>query len=352
MRHPGGVSETLSTAGEISGRRDSGSRGPLTHVPLSRTPLPPLDDTAQSWPGTVERVGELDLHVRYTSGTGKTAGTSSGAGTAVYVHGLGGSSTNWTDLAGQLAPAAAGMVPDLPGFGFSEPVGRFTFSLAAHVDVVVRLIEQRAVGPVHLIGNSMGGAISLLLAARRPDLVRSLTLISPAMPDRRPDPRRLSDPRIALAYLPIVGRRVRRQLARMTPYEQTEQMLKLCCADPAALPRHRLDELVNEHHARAGLNWTQTALARSTMSIFRTWFTWGPGSLWSVASAVRAPTLVVWGTEDRIISVRRAARTAQLIPRARLLILPRTGHVAQLERPVTVARAVLGMWESIETGRW
>jgi pimeloyl-ACP methyl ester carboxylesterase len=67
---------------------------------------------------------------------------------------------------------------------------------------------------------------------------------------------------------------------------------------------------------------------------------------------VTVPTLVVWGTEDKLVSVRKAPRTARLLPKARLLVLPRTGHVAQMERPVTVARAVLGMWERAEADSW
>jgi pimeloyl-ACP methyl ester carboxylesterase len=316
----------------------------MTHVPLSRTPLPPLEHSTGPWPGAVEKVDDLDLFVRRTPGNADA--------TAVYVHGLGGSSTNWTDLAGQLAPSAAGLSSDLPGFGFSEPLDGFSFSLLAHTEVVAGLIEQRACGPVHLLGNSMGGAVSLLLAARRPDLVRTLTLISPAMPDRRPDPRRLADPRMVLASLPLIGRRARGQLARLSPRERAEQVIRLCFADPSAFPPHRLDELAEEHGARAGFSWAEHALNRSTFDIFRTWFTLGRRSLWSVAPEVTVPTLVVWGDQDRIISVRRAARTARLIPRARLFVVPRTGHVAQMERPATVARAVLGMWESVEDGRW
>ncbi|MFC4004305.1 alpha/beta hydrolase [Prauserella oleivorans] len=322
----------------------AGRRAPLTHVPLSTAPLPPFDPTLTPWEGSTERVGDLRLHVRRTPGAEDAR--------VVYVHGLGGSSTNWTDLAAQLAPHAEGVALDLPGFGFSEPLDGFPFSLTAHSDVVASFIEGDAPGPVHVVGNSMGGAVALLLAARRPDLVRTLTLISPAMPDRRLDPRRLSDPRLALAYLPVIGKRARRQLAALTPHERAQQVIRLCFADPDSFPEHRLAELAEEHGARAEFAWANLAMARSTLEIFRTWFSRGANSLWRVAPTVQAPTLVVWGTHDKVISVRRAQRTAKLIPNARLLVLPRTGHVAQMERPVTVARAVLGMWEHVESGRW
>jgi len=337
------VSETRSpspgTPAEAP-RRNS----PLTHVPLSATPLPSLDTSIPPWTGGMEEIEGLSLHVRRTPGPDDVC--------AVYVHGLGGSSTNWTDLAAQLAPFASGVSVDLPGFGFTEPAKGFEFSLDAQVEVLAEFIGSLDAGPVHLLGNSMGGAIALLLAARRPDLVRTLTLISPAMPDLRPDPRRLSDPRMALAYLPFIGRHMRRQLARMGPRERARQVIELCFADPSAFPARRLDELAEEHSRRDSFGWATPALSRATLGIFRTWLGRGPRSLWAAPPKVQAPTLVVWGTADRIITVRRAVRTARLFPRGRLLVLPRTGHVAQMERPVTVAKAVLGMWESVEQDRW
>ena len=75
-----------------------------------------------------------------------------------------------------------------------------------------------------------------------------------------------------------------------------------------------------------------------------------PHAITSIAKG--AGSITWWGLRDRVISVRRAARTARAIPRARLLVLPRTGHVAQMERPNVVARAVLGMWEHVEAGTW
>ncbi|PRX44209.1 pimeloyl-ACP methyl ester carboxylesterase [Prauserella shujinwangii] len=337
------MSETLSRR-ETPSVEGPNRRAPLTHVPFTHRSLPPLDQTRAPWTGAVETVGDVTLHVRRTPGADEE--------TVVYVHGLGGSSTNWTDLAAQLSPFAGGVAVDLPGFGFSEPEPDFDFSLAAHARVLGEFVAGLGEGPVHVIGNSMGGAVALLHAAQRPELVRTLTLISPAMPDRRLDPRRLSDPRMALAYLPLLGKPVRRKLAALPPEERAEQVIRLCYADPDAFPGHRLAELAEEHGARAALSWSNRAMAQSTLEIFRTWFCIGQRSLWSVAPTVEVPTLVVWGSQDKVISVRRAPRTASRLPRARLLVLPRTGHVAQMERPVTVAKAVLGMWEAVEAGTW
>lgn len=302
--------------------------------------LPPIDEFQPPWPGKVEDVGEVRLHVRRTD----PALTPPGSPTAVYLHGLGGSSTNWTDLGAQLAPWAYGVAPDLAGFGFSEPERDFDFRLTAHAELVARYVEGLQAGPVHLLGNSMGGAIAVLLAGGRPELVRTLTLVSPAVPDLRPSPRRLSDPRLAIAFLPVVGKRARRQLVEMTPSERVQQVIDLCYADPARMPPHRLEEMAQELEQRMGFRWALPALNKSTLGIFRDWAGRGPRSIWHALGQVQASTLVVWGVNDRVISARKAARTVRSLRDGRLLMLRDTGHVAQMEQPHSVALATLELW--------
>lgn len=288
--------------------------------------------------------GPLTLHVRDTPGTG--------AETAVYLHGLAGSAANWTDLAESLAPHLRGLAVDLPGFGRSEPPDWFDYGREQHAHVVIRLLEESGTAPVHLFGNSFGGAVAVLIAAYRPDLVSSLTLISPAMPDLRPDPRRLSDPRIPLAWLPLLGPAVRRRLAAVSPGERARKLLELCFADPDAVPADRLRLVVEEFRERADFAWSEVALGRTTTGLMWSWLSPPWRSPWHQLPEVRAPGLVVWGAEDRVVSVRKAPRTARELRRGRLLVLPRTGHVAQLERPRVVAAAVLGMLQEVEVDRW
>jgi pimeloyl-ACP methyl ester carboxylesterase len=312
---------------------------PLTRIPLSEAALPRLDQSIPPWPGTECTVGDLRLHIRRTPGPRD-------APTAVYVHGLGGSATNWTDLAAQLSAYAPGIAVDLPGFGRSEPMPGFDFSLTAHTDVLTRFLQGMDLGPVHLFGNSMGGAISMLYAAEHPELVRTLTLISPAVPDLRPSLGRLSDPRLPLTFLPVVGPRVSRVLAMMPPRDRAMQLIRLCFADPSHIPAARLTEATEEAAERAAMKWAATALSQSAAGLMRAWLVPRARSLWSIAPRLTMPTLVVWGSADKLVTVRKAPRLARMLPKARLLVLPRTGHVAQMERPATVARAVLGMWES------
>jgi pimeloyl-ACP methyl ester carboxylesterase len=321
-------------------------RPPVTFVPMSNAVLPAVDMSIPPWPGEDRTAGDVRLHVRVTSGP------TDAATTAVYVHGLGGSATNWTDLAGQLAGYVPGLALDLPGFGRSEPPSDFNYSIPAHADAVARFIRGLGVGPVHLFGNSMGGAISMYVAADHPDLVRTLTLVSPAVPDLRPFTSRMSDSRLAIAYLPLIGASVRARISAEPLDTRVMRLLRLCFAEIDRVPQSRRDEAARELVERERLVWTNPALARSTLGLFRSWLVPRSKSMWTLAPRIKAPTLVVWGAADKLVTVRKAPRTARLIPRGRLLVLPRTGHVAQMERPGTVARAVLGMWEQVEAGNW
>lgn len=324
------------------GSRQPGALLPRIAPLADADKLPPWDRHQPPWPGREVTSGGVTLHVRDTPGP-------SDATPAVYVHGLSGSGTNWTDLAAQLAPHAPGMAVDMPGFGRSRPLDNRDYSPAGHADALLCFLAGQG-RPVHLLGNSMGGAISVVVAARRPELVKSLTLLAPAMPDRRPDPRRVSDPRFFLAAVPGLRRRAIRALTETTPRERVEQMIRLCYGDPSSVAEHRIVEAIREGEVRNSQPWANEALLRTTKGMIGGWFA-GP-SLWAAAARVTAPTLVVWGGLDRLVAPRLAARTTATLPRGRLLALPEVGHVPQMEVPATVARAVLGMWQAVDAGEW
>ncbi|MCW0216220.1 MAG: alpha/beta hydrolase [Pseudonocardia sp.] len=306
---------------------------PARAVDPAGLPALPTDGHWPAWPGRTVPSGGVTLHVRETPGADEAE--------AVYVHGLSGSATNWTDLAGLLAPRAAGVAVDLPGFGYSRPLPSGDYSPAAHADALLCWLAGRG-KPVHLVGNSLGGMVATMVAARRPELVRTLTLVSPAFPDRRPDPRRMSDPRMALAMIPGIGRRARAQLAAAPPRARAEQVMALCFGDPTRATDARLDETAAEMVARGRQPWAGEAVSLTTKGMFASWA--GRG-LWTTAARVPVPTLVVWGDRDRLISPRLAGRTARTFPDARLLMLTGVGHIAQIEVPDRVAAAVAALWD-------
>jgi pimeloyl-ACP methyl ester carboxylesterase len=133
------------------------------------------------------------------------------------------------------------------------------------------------------------------------------------------------------------------------PRVRAEQVVRVCFGDPSCVPEHRLVEAAEEIARRAELAWAQEAGERTARAMVASWW-WG-ASPWAVAARVQAPALVVWGERDRLVSPRLAARTAAALPGARLLMLPGIGHVAQMEAPETVARAVAALWDGGTVGR-
>src|SRR5262245_33862640 len=164
------------------------------------------------WPGQPVSLGDREVFVR------KAPAVGAGAEPALYVHGLGGSAADWTYLmallgghamitepegnappagpatgSGPVSPAGGehraravpleGHAVDLPGCGLSPPPPDRNYTISAYAHGIARLIDQSGRGPVHLFGNSLGGAVCIRVAAHRPELVRTLTLISPALPD-------------------------------------------------------------------------------------------------------------------------------------------------------------------------
>jgi pimeloyl-ACP methyl ester carboxylesterase len=289
------------------------------------------DPDRPPWPGRRVELDGAGLYVRDTPGEGGEP--------ALYVHGLGGSATNWTDLAALLAPRLDGQAIDLPGFGRSDPPVRGGYTQAALAARVARWIEHSDRGPVHLIGNSLGGAVSVRVAATRPELVRTLTLISPAMPQLRTSRERAR--MVPMMFLPNVERMAMKRVAGISPEEMARGVLSLCYADPSRVSPARLAEAAREAGHRMGLPWAAEAYVRTFRGLVTAYLQPGDRSLWRLAARVAAPTLIVWGRDDRLVPVRYAPRTARTIPDSRLVLLDGVGHTAQMEAPEPVARAVL-----------
>ncbi|SDE24774.1 Pimeloyl-ACP methyl ester carboxylesterase [Blastococcus fimeti] len=323
----------------------------------STTALPGPGTLLPPWPGRQLPVSGGEVFVRCTPWAGPVDGSRDGAPRerALYVHGLGGASTNWTDLAALLAVRLEGWALDLPGFGQSTPPPRGRYSVRGHVRAVVDVLEHireqpgEAQGrPVHLLGNSLGGLASLLVAARRPDLVGSLTLISPAMPVYRVPP--AFSRALLLLLLPGATSLAERRLAGITPEQNVRSMIRMCFGQPDRVPRERVEQAVEDMRARAEQPWADRALAGTMRGLITSYLRVGRANAWRMAGSLQRPTLVVWGDRDRLVDPAMAPRLAAAIPDSRLRILEGIGHVAMLEAPEPTARAVLGMLEALPAG--
>jgi len=321
--------------------------GPMPHdetadwttAPLAQdTGEVPLALGAAPWPGRVWHTAAGDsLYVRRTDGP-------DGEPQSWYIHGLGASSTNWTPLAGLLRSAATGMSVDLPGNGRSDPPPRADYSVRRHVRLLVDLIREHAGGPIHLVGNSFGGFLAVLVAAQIPDLIRSLTLISPAVPDLRLRGERGADPRLAVLLAPGALRAVEPRLAAISVEDRVAGIAQLCFGNPDLVTPADLVAAVGDLGWRRDLPWAQTAMLEELRGLMKGYLRAGKSSWWAMAATIRVPTLVIWGTRDRLVDVRLAQRTTDAFADARLLVLKGVGHAAHMEDPVSTARAIRVLW--------
>ena len=255
---------------------------------------------------------------------------------ALYVHGLGGSSQNWSALMALLDDTVDSEAVDLPGFGDSPPPDDGNYSVTAHARAVIRYLDARGGDPVHLVGNSMGGAISTRVAALRPDLVRTLTLVSPALPELRVQ--RTAVP-TALLAVPGVAALFTRLTREWTAEQRVRGMMALCYGDPSRVTPEGFRTAVQEMERRLRLPYFWDAMARSARGIVDAYTLGGQHGLWRQAERVLAPTLLVYGGRDQLVGFRMAQRAARAFRDARLLTLPDAGHVAMMEYPETVATA-------------
>ncbi|MHB8489990.1 MAG: alpha/beta fold hydrolase [Candidatus Dormibacteria bacterium] len=253
----------------------------------------------------------------------------------LLVHGLGGAHLNWMAVAPQLSAHHRVYALDLPGFGRSPLAGRRS-TIAANVDLLSRAIARLSRDPIVLVGNSMGGLLSIGAAARHPALVSALVLVDPAVPapGRGFPPRldRVSRTFLATAFMPRWGaKRLSRAVAVLGPESLVRETLRLVSGDP-----NRIEPTVVEAHIAleaerlAESSWHESfyAATRSlvaALALKRKVLRW--------VHDVAAPTLLLQGDRDRLVPVASARNIASLRPDWEYHEFLGAGHVPMLEVP-------------------
>jgi pimeloyl-ACP methyl ester carboxylesterase len=285
----------------------------------------------------------------------------------VCVHGLGGSAVNWSAIAPLLTGQSRLLAPDLAGHGLTQSAGR-----GADVDsnraLLHRFIESvpaicagpggsvnpgspapaatpagAAAGParpVILMGNSMGGMISLLEASAAPGTVAGLVLIDPALPfvAARPDPAVAA--MFALYLLPGFNRMLMNRRRSQPPEAMVARILALCCADASRIPAEvvaRHVEVATRRTAFPGTGEDFGAAMKSVVGHVRS------PSYRRLVRSVRCPVLLLHGSRDRLVPVAAALAAVRAHPAWSLVVFSGVGHVPQLEVPRDCAR-VLTDW--------
>jgi len=255
--------------------------------------------------------------------------------TLVMVHGLGGSSLNWVALMRHLEGEFDLVALDLPGFGASPPPRDGNYTPAGHGRAVVALVKAlQPGGPVHLMGNSLGGAVSVQIAGRRPDLVESLTLISPAMPHGRVG---RGNAHLPVVAIPGVGDALVKRYAQVPAEARMQATVDACFTEPGRLDNDVRQALIDEVRQRDALPYAQDAFLSSLRGLMASFVDAGPRRPWKLASQYAGPVLALYGEDDVLVDARAASRAARTFPNAEVVLVPDCGHVAQMEHPDLVA---------------
>ena len=249
----------------------------------------------------------------------------------VLVHGLGGSHLDWCLVASALALGRRVVAVDLRGFGLTPGKGR-TSRVVANARLLVDFLEQVVGEPAVLVGNSMGGMVSILAADRAPQRVVGLVLVDPSLPV----PRGRADAAVSLAFLaymtPGVGEfSMRASRGRISPEERVAQVIDLCFADSSRADPQFLAACTELLRARSGASRgdpTFLAAARSLMAVL-----YRRRRYASMMHAIEGPVLLINGEQDRLVPIEAARTAAATNPSWQTAFLPRVGHTPQLEVP-------------------
>jgi pimeloyl-ACP methyl ester carboxylesterase len=253
----------------------------------------------------------------------------------VLVHGLGGAAINWLEVIPALAEHRPVLAMDLPGFGRTEPPRVEAARVGANARFLHALLDTVGWDEVEVHGNSMGGHISVLFAARVGDRVSRLVLVSPALTAARRDItqlERLTFAQFAPFLVPgLGGMLLKRMYTRLTPQQLYDQTVGYLHADSDRVsPELAAVSLENVEFGR-DTPWRLPAFALATNSVVREVTT--RRVIERAVAQVTAPALVVWGDRDRVIGRPVIDRVVALRPDWHIEVLDGVGHVAMVETP-------------------
>lgn len=250
-----------------------------------------------------------------------------GKGTPVLlVHGFGASADSWNPMAARLRKHCRIVAPDLPGWGESTRLEAASYAYPAQVERLHQFAQALGLRRFHLIGHSMGGFISSAYAARYPDEVISLGLVAPhGVAEPQPGDLARSVARgdnwLVVSSLPAFDR-----------------LYENLFVKPPFAPRFVLRYLAEQ------------AVSRSAKSgqIFDELQTNNP-PLVERLGQIMAPTLIVWGDQDRLIHVSSAEVFRKAIKNSDVLILHNSGHMPLIENAAECASALLELFKKART---
>ena len=296
-------------------------------------------DYAAPW-GARGYVTDLGGPVHWIEFTSEVTGRGDKGPPIVFVHGLGGSHLNWCLLGPHLAAGRRAVALDLRGFGLT-PGLRVNSTVQANARLLNRFITEVIGAPVILVGNSMGGLISILETAANPRAIDGVVLIDPALP-QKPDWQ--VSGQFALYALPGLGSlAVARLMSTVPPEQAVQQLLQLCFADPSRADPEMIKAdvaLLTRRHpttsARAAARARVfLAAARSLLRVLARRQQYN-----AMMAGIDVPVLLIGGEDDRLVPVAAMRQAAARNPHWESVILPGVGHTPMLEVPDAVTGVI------------
>lgn len=265
-----------------------------------------------------------------------------GADPVLLVHGLGANTVSWVTVGQALADRRGATVHaiDLAGFGYTRGIGTET-TVERNARLVIAALER--FGPSVVMGNSMGGAITVKVGGRRADLVRAMVLVNPAV---RPARMRSPQTRNGLFMFPMLvprfgGRLVANRAAQLGPEALVEESLQLVLENPDVLAPEVRDDFVKIAADRMDHPEAARAYADAASSLF--WYMARNLDRDLAAALPEVPGLMVFGDRDRLVDVTSARALESRHPRLDVTYLDGVGHAPQLEDPARFV-AVVDAW--------
>ncbi|PTS83449.1 alpha/beta hydrolase [Pseudomonas sp. HMWF032] len=271
---------------------------------------------------SLKQISVNNLNIHYYEGGPRNAQT------ILMVHGFAANKDNWLRFARHFSQDYRVIALDLPGFGTSEkPAG--SYDVGTQAEHMASVIDALGIEQLHLIGNSMGGHINALYAARYPHRTRSLALLNNAG-ITSPQPSEL---------MQLLQRGEPNPLVVKSP-EDFQRLLQFIFVQPPYLPESLKGYFAEQAIANSA-HYDQVFAHLIDRYI----------PLEPVLPKIQAPTLIIWGAEDRVLDVSSIDVMRPLLRDPRVVTLADTGHAPMIERPQLTAQHYRDFLQSLHNSR-
>ena len=269
---------------------------------------------------TERQVPVDDFSIHYYEGGSQTAPT------VLLIHGFGADKDNWLLFSRKLTDNYHVIALDLPGFGDSSKNPDASYDLDAQTERLAAFVKQLGLSQLNVVGNSMGGEIAALYAARYPQQVRSLALFANAG-ITSPKPSELQQ---------ILARGEPNPLL-VSNVEDFNRLMEFVFVTPPPVP-----DAIKQHFAEKAI-----ASRPLNQTIFDQLMN-NPLQLEAELSKIQAPTLLLWGDQDRLLDVSSIEVMKPLLNKPSVVIMQDCGHAPMIERPEETLKHYEAFLDSIK----